>query len=85
MGTITQKLSCLLQTKEKIRQAIIHKGVAVPEGTAFGRYGTLIEAIANGDGMKICLRANYSKHNAAGTVAVPYSGIAIKTAAEQEG
>ena len=81
MGTIAEKLQYLLQTKEQIRQAIAHKGVAVPEETPFRRYPELIEGISNGDGMKIRLRTFHSKHNAA-AAAVVESYMAIRAAVE---
>ena len=81
MGTIAEKLQYLLQTKEQIRQAILHKGVAVSEEIPFRRYPELIEGISNGDGMKIRLRTFHSKHNAAAAVVVE-SYMAIRAAVE---
>lgn len=45
MGTITEKLEKLMQTKEAIRQALIAKGCDVPEDMPFGNYPSVIELI----------------------------------------
>ncbi len=42
MGTIADKLSYLLETKNQIKQALVDKGVEVPEGTTFRGYAALI-------------------------------------------
>lgn len=46
MGTAADKLNYLLATKEEIRTAIIGRGVAVPDGTTFRQYASLIGSIA---------------------------------------
>lgn len=42
MSTIAEQLAALAQIKEDIRQAIIDKGVDVPENTPFADYASLI-------------------------------------------
>lgn len=49
MGTITEKLEKLMQTKEAIRQALTAKGCNVPEDMPFGDYPSVIESIATKD------------------------------------
>lgn len=46
MGTVADKLEYLQGTKDAIKQAIVNKGVAVPDGTAFRDYAGKIGAIA---------------------------------------
>lgn len=82
MSTVARKLEYLFETKERIRQAIIGKGVAVPKETAFRGYGRLIEEISTGDGIKLRPRAAYSKLNAAGAVAVSATVTGVTAAAE---
>lgn len=45
MGTTADKLAYLQGTKAAIKQAIVNKGVAVPEGTTFRAYADKIAAI----------------------------------------
>lgn len=45
MGTTADKLEYLQGTKAAIKQAIVNKGVAVPDGTTFREYATKISAI----------------------------------------
>ena len=47
---IVNKINKLLQTKTAIRQAIIGKGVEVPEDTVFADYPSKINAIESGSG-----------------------------------
>ena len=49
MGVVN-KINKLLQTKAAIRQAIIGKGVEVPEDTVFADYPSKISAIESGSG-----------------------------------
>lgn len=42
MGTVADKLNYLLETKNRIKQALIDKGVEVPENTTFRGYADLI-------------------------------------------
>lgn len=48
MGTTTQKLAKVIETKENIRAAIIAQGVAVPANTTFATYPSKILAISTG-------------------------------------
>lgn len=48
MGTTAEKLGYLQQTKESIRQALISKGVDVPENTTFRQYAGKVEDIQSG-------------------------------------
>lgn len=50
MSTIADKLLYLLGTKSLIRNAIIRKGVEVPEGTYFRDYADKILEIETGGG-----------------------------------
>lgn len=50
VGTITDKLSLLANTKANIKQAIINKGVAVSSSDAFSTYPDKIAAISSGGG-----------------------------------
>lgn len=45
MGTTTEKLTYLQGTKDAIKNAIVAKGVAVPEGTTFREYEQKIREI----------------------------------------
>ena len=45
MGTISDKLAYLAESKEQIRQAIEEMGVSVPSNTPFRQYGEKIEGI----------------------------------------
>ena len=47
-NTTADKLSYLMATKEAIRQAIIAKGVDVPQNASFRSYATLISTITTG-------------------------------------
>lgn len=53
MGTTAEKLGYLQQTKESIRQALISKGVDVPENTTFRQYAGKIEGIETGSNIEI--------------------------------
>lgn len=48
MGTTTEKLTYLQGTKDAIKNAIVAKGVAVPEGTTFRGYAEKIGEIPEG-------------------------------------
>lgn len=48
MGTISQKLSYLAETKRRIRNEIILKNVNVPENTPFREYAQKIHDISSG-------------------------------------
>ncbi len=48
MGTITDKLNKLSQTKENIRKAIVAKDVSVPATTPFSEYPAKIASIGTG-------------------------------------
>lgn len=45
MGSITEKLQAIIDSKEDIRASIINKGVDVPESTKFSDYPTKISSI----------------------------------------
>ena len=45
MGTTAQKLAYLSDTKAVIKQAIVSKGIAVPDGTTFREYAKKISSI----------------------------------------
>lgn len=45
MGTLEEKLNYLNETKNLIRQALIAKGVEVPENTPFREYAEKINTI----------------------------------------
>lgn len=45
MGTTTEKLTYLQETKDAIKNAIVAKGVEVPEGTTFREYAEIINLI----------------------------------------
>lgn len=48
MGTTTEKLTYLQGTKDAIKNAIVAKGVEVPEGTTFRGYAEKVGEISNG-------------------------------------
>ena len=48
MGTTAEKLAYLADTKTAIKDAIVAKGVEVPEGTTFRGYAGLISGISTG-------------------------------------
>lgn len=48
MGTTTEKLTYLQGTKDAIKNAIVAKGVAVPEGTTFRGYAEKVGEIPAG-------------------------------------
>ena len=48
MGTTAEKLAYLDATKTAIKNAIVAKGVEVPEGTTFRQYADLISGISTG-------------------------------------
>lgn len=48
MGTTAEKLAYLNDTKTAIKDAIIAKGVEVPEGTTFRQYAEKIGEIKSG-------------------------------------
>lgn len=48
MGTTAEKLAYLDATKTAIKDAIVAKGVDVPEGTTFRQYADLISGISTG-------------------------------------
>ena len=60
MNDTASKLSKLLETKAAIKQAIIDKGVEVPDGTTFDEYPNKIAAIESGGSVPdyISLRTN---------------------------
>lgn len=49
-NTTADKLEALETTKEQIRQAIIYKGVEVPEDTTFRQYAAKVRSISGGGG-----------------------------------
>lgn len=49
MGTVTEKLSYLYDTKEAIKDAIVSKGVNVEDADTFRSYADKISSIKNGD------------------------------------
>lgn len=51
MGTTTEKLTYLQGTKDAIKNAIVAKGVEVPEGTTFRGYAEKIGEIQAGGGI----------------------------------
>lgn len=48
MGTTTEKLTYLQGTKDAIKNAIVAKGVEVPEGTTFRAYAEKVGEIKSG-------------------------------------
>ena len=48
MGTTAEKLAYLADTKTDIKNAIVAKGVEVPEGTTFRGYADLISGVSTG-------------------------------------
>lgn len=48
MGTTADKLAYLEETKTDIKNAIVTKGVEVPDGTTFRQYANLISGISTG-------------------------------------
>ena len=50
MGTIAEKLNYTLDAKSSIKNSIINKGVAMPDATPLGEYGSYIDSIQTGDG-----------------------------------
>lgn len=48
MGTTAEKLAYLAETKTEIKNAIVAKGVEIPEGTTFRQYADLISGISTG-------------------------------------
>ena len=57
MGTTTDKLTYLQETKEAIKNAIIDKGVEVPQETTFREYATKINEISS-SGNNDCVSVN---------------------------
>lgn len=53
MGDVASKLSHLLETKARIKESIIAKGVPVPDGTTFREYTGLIENIQTGSNITL--------------------------------
>ena len=47
MGTTSEKLAYLSETKTAIKDAIVAKGVEVPEGTTFREYAAKVGEIKN--------------------------------------
>ena len=58
MGTTAEKLAYLADTKTDIKNAIVAKGVEVPEGTTFRGYAGLISGISTGLSDADLARAN---------------------------
>lgn len=61
MGTTTEKLTYLQGTKDAIKNAIVAKGVAVPEGTTFREYAEKVGEIPIGaqiETVKVTIEAN---------------------------
>lgn len=54
MGTTTEKLTYLQGTKDAIKNAIVAKGVEVPEGTTFRGYAEKVGEISNGLQIETC-------------------------------
>ena len=50
MGTIAEKLNYTLDAKSSIKNSIINKGVAMPDATPLGEYGSYIDSIQTGSG-----------------------------------
>lgn len=50
MGTIAEKLNYTLGAKSSIKNSIINKGVAMPDATPLGEYGSYIDSIQTGGG-----------------------------------
>ena len=50
MGTIAEKLNYTLDAKSSIKNSIINKGVAMPDATPLGEYGSYINSIQTGGG-----------------------------------
>lgn len=50
MGTIAEKLNYTLDAKSSIKNSIINKGVAMPDTTPLGEYGSYIDSIQTGGG-----------------------------------
>ena len=48
MGTITDKLNKLAETKSAIKTAIVNKGVAVSDSDTFASYASKIASIEGG-------------------------------------
>ena len=59
MGTTTEKLTYLQGTKDAIKNAIVAKGVEVPEGTTFRGYAEKVGEIPEGN-KKITITVNIS-------------------------
>lgn len=57
MGTTADKLEYLQGTKAAIKQAIVNKGVAVPDGTTFRAYAEKIADISGGDSVTVTFSA----------------------------
>ncbi len=53
MGTTADKLEYLDGTKTAIKNAIVAKGVAVPDGTTFRQYAEKITDISGGDSVTV--------------------------------
>ena len=53
MGTITEKLNAIQNSKVAIRNAIVAKGVSVPTGTPFRLYANKIALITGGGGTTV--------------------------------
>lgn len=50
MGTIAEKLNYTLGAKGSIKNSILNKGVAMPDATPLGEYGSYIDSIQTGGG-----------------------------------
>lgn len=82
MGTTADKLSYLEATKTAIRDAIIAKGVDVPEGTTFRQYAEKVGEIGSGCSKSVIDNTNYNEIRF--VYAVSSDGSAIKIEKKRE-
>lgn len=61
--TIPDKLASITATKQAIRQAIVDKGVEVPDGTVFRDYAAKIGEIKTGTQVEMCTITVLSSSN----------------------
>lgn len=61
MGTTTEKLTYLQGTKDAIKNAIVAKGVEVPEGTTFRGYAEIINLILSNKNIQANVTNEFGK------------------------
>lgn len=80
MGTVTDKLNKVLETKESIKQAIVDKGVEVLDSDTFASYATKVGEIITGHAgemINVSLKTNQSSHTdlVGATITISYNDV----------